>query len=312
MSIPLVSVVIPTYNQPAYLMEAIDSVLNQTMKDFEIIVVNDGSTDDTLNHLAKYGEGIQVITQENAWIGAARNRGIAAARGKYIALLDHDDLWQAEKLQVQVDFFQSHPECIGVGVHYAYSNAPGRPLFRAGDICDSNRIVQRPFLQLAKGVVFIQTAALMFDRERAEGLKYGTKRNAIEDIQFHIGLLSRGAFGIAGEKPLSIWREHAQNSSRQTFYYYGGLRSLRELEARGEYKGLNRQDRRDLSEYFAKLGRVTAVQMLVAKERRKAIAVYFTECLHQLWVGQLKFVLGFPALIFAPAVVRSRLWKFRS
>lgn len=109
---PLVSVIIPTYNRAWIIQEAIDSVFKQRFKNFELIVVDDGSTDNTVEILRGYGEDIQVITQRNKGVSAARNRGISEANGEFIAFLDSDDLWLAEKLAAQVDFFQSNPEAL--------------------------------------------------------------------------------------------------------------------------------------------------------------------------------------------------------
>ena len=108
---PLVSVIIPTYNRRWILREAIDSVFSQTFKDFELIVVDDGSTDDTGNLLASL-KGINIITQKNRGVSAARNRGIEAASGMYLAFLDSDDLWLPEKLEYQMAFFDEHPEAM--------------------------------------------------------------------------------------------------------------------------------------------------------------------------------------------------------
>jgi len=109
---PSVSVVIPTYNRGWILREAIDSVLDQTMEDFELIVVDDGSTDDTQDILEEYGDAVRTIHQGNGGVSAARNRGIASAEGTYIAFLDSDDLWMPEKLRTQLEFFQSHPKAL--------------------------------------------------------------------------------------------------------------------------------------------------------------------------------------------------------
>ena len=109
---PLVSVIIPTYNRGWIVQEAIDSVLNQDFTDYELIVVDDGSGDDTAAILAGYGQSISVLHQPNKGVSAARNHGIAAASGQLIAFLDSDDLWLPRKLSTQVKFFKDHPDAV--------------------------------------------------------------------------------------------------------------------------------------------------------------------------------------------------------
>ena len=105
-----VSVVIPTYNRAAFLVEAIDSVLAQTWKPMEIIVVDDGSTDGTREALGRYGDRVRYFYKENGGPSSARNLGIKKARGTYVAFLDSDDVWEPEKLRIQMDFMREHPE----------------------------------------------------------------------------------------------------------------------------------------------------------------------------------------------------------
>jgi glycosyltransferase involved in cell wall biosynthesis len=109
---PLISVIIPTYNRGWIVQEAIDSVLNQDFTDYELIVVDDGSEDDTAAILASYGQSISVLHQLNKGVSAARNHGIAAASGQLIAFLDSDDLWLPRKLSTQVKFFKDHPDAV--------------------------------------------------------------------------------------------------------------------------------------------------------------------------------------------------------
>ncbi len=109
---PLVSVIIPTFNRGWIIQEAIDSVLAQDFTDFELILVDDGSTDDTGQILEAYGRDLTVYRQSNRGVSAARNRGIAAATGRLIAFLDSDDLWLPRKLSSQVDFFNSNPDAV--------------------------------------------------------------------------------------------------------------------------------------------------------------------------------------------------------
>ena len=105
-----VSVIIPTYNRGWIIKEAIDSVLSQDYRDFELIVVDDGSTDNTDDILNSYREDIIVFRQKNQGVSAARNRGLAEASGRFIAFLDSDDLWLPQKLSRQVEFFNKNPD----------------------------------------------------------------------------------------------------------------------------------------------------------------------------------------------------------
>jgi len=132
---PKVSVIIPTYNLAKYICESVDSVLAQTYKDFELIIIDDGSKDNTKQVLGNYGDRIRYIYQPNKGVASARNRGICEARGEYIALLDADDLWLPDKLMKQVTVAQQNPsidfifcdaEVFNDGVTLKNSNMPPR------------------------------------------------------------------------------------------------------------------------------------------------------------------------------------------
>jgi glycosyltransferase involved in cell wall biosynthesis len=106
---PLISIVIPVFNGQIHLRETIESVLNQDYKNFELIVVDDGSTDDTGEILDRYQDRALIIRQSNSGPGAARNKGIRRAAGELIAFLDADDLWPADNLSQHVSVIRSHP-----------------------------------------------------------------------------------------------------------------------------------------------------------------------------------------------------------
>ncbi len=110
MGVMKVSVVIPTFNRKDFVLEAIDSVVNQTVKPFEIIVVDDGSTDGTGDLIKKKYPDVVYIYQENRGVSAARNTGIKIAKGDYIALLDSDDLWKKKKLEKHMNFIKQNPQ----------------------------------------------------------------------------------------------------------------------------------------------------------------------------------------------------------
>lgn len=108
----MVSVIIPTYNRGWIIKEAVDSVLSQNFVDFELIVVDDGSTDNTQDILNKYKNNIKVLKHNNQGVSAARNKGIALASGRLVAFLDSDDLWLPDKLSMQVNFFNTNKEAL--------------------------------------------------------------------------------------------------------------------------------------------------------------------------------------------------------
>ena len=119
MNLPIFSVVVPVYNVANYLPTCLDSVLAQTFKNFEIICVNDGSTDHSLSVLNAYSDArIKIITQKNMGLAAARNTGIQASRGLFVALLDSDDFWHPEKLSEHFTHFKFAPN---VDVSYSAS-----------------------------------------------------------------------------------------------------------------------------------------------------------------------------------------------
>jgi glycosyltransferase involved in cell wall biosynthesis len=105
-----VSVIIPTYNCENYICETIDSVFAQTYQDFEIIVVDDGSTDNTKEVLKKYSDRIRYFFQEKSGPSVARNAGVRASLGEYLAFLDSDDIWLRNKLEIQIKIMDSSPE----------------------------------------------------------------------------------------------------------------------------------------------------------------------------------------------------------
>ncbi len=126
--IPRVSVVIPAYNQAHYLGETIESVLAQTYRDFEIIVVDDGSIDDSAQVAGQYGAAVRVIGQENQGLAGARNTGIRQAQGKLVALLDSDDAWLPTYLEKMVALADANPRAAVFYCAVSYFDAQGREL----------------------------------------------------------------------------------------------------------------------------------------------------------------------------------------
>jgi len=124
---PLVSVIIPVYNGARFLRAALESVFAQTYPPIEVIVVDDGSVDDS-GIIAQSFPDVRYIHQENQGVAAARNHGIEAARGEFFAFLDQDDLWTPEKLKIQIGYLQNHPELGYTLTQQQYFLEPGAAL----------------------------------------------------------------------------------------------------------------------------------------------------------------------------------------
>lgn len=123
----MISVVIPLYNKEQSIASTLQTVLNQTYQDFEIVIVNDGSTDHSVEEITKVLDPrIRLIHQENAGVSAARNRGIEEAKGEYIAFLDADDEWKSDYLKTQYELTQKYPECSVFACNYEFKDSQGK------------------------------------------------------------------------------------------------------------------------------------------------------------------------------------------
>lgn len=221
---PIVSTIIPAFDAEKYIKETIDSALNQTYKDFEIIVVDDGSTDDTRNMLKQYRDKTRYIHQENGGPSKARNTGIKAANGKYIAFLDADDLWPKNKLELQVDFMESHPDVDMVFADMMTFNEDGiilksylKNIKRKNFyniLLKEQHEFKDPFWMLLKAN-FIPTGTVMVKRDILEkyNIKFDEKINTVEDLDYWMRICIFSKIGFIPEV-LVRKRDHETNISK--------------------------------------------------------------------------------------------------
>lgn len=209
---PEVSVIIPTYNRGAYVAQAIESVLAQKYKDYEIIVVDDGSTDDTGERVIKYGDRVRYIHQENRGPSAARNTGILHAKGKYIAFCDSDDRFLPGKLEKQMEYIRSHPKCRFLYTWYYNVNDRGKiTKLRKPLRCRSREQLQYCLLT-RKFTIRTSTVLVHKSCFRKAGLfneKYWYSQDW--DMWLRLAAYYRGD---CLEEPLAEYRLHGDNRSR--------------------------------------------------------------------------------------------------
>lgn len=209
--LPRVSVIIPAYNQAAYLEEAIESALKQNFRDYEIVVVNDGSTDDTSEVASHFDGQIVYIFQENLGLAGARNTAIKNARGEFIALLDSDDVWLPEFLDKTVAVLSNNPKASMVYTGNCYIDLNGNEIGVQNTKVVPPDLVYQTFLK--NGNWFVPSA-VVFRRNLAiqVGL-FDEELRAVEDFDLWIRL-SRLGLVIGLPDALVKYRRHSSNMTK--------------------------------------------------------------------------------------------------
>jgi glycosyltransferase involved in cell wall biosynthesis len=207
---PLVSVVIPAYNASPWITKTIKSVLAQDCTEFEVIVVDDGSTDDTVHMAAAFGPFVRVIQKPNGGTASARNKGILSAKGRYVAFLDADDLWTPDKLPLQIALIEKTGlkwvYCDG----FSFENHTGNVLSRFGKVSKLHKgdILGRLFLEN-----FIPSGAPIVARPVFEELGYFDETILNEDWEMWLRIAEFYPVDFVN-KPLFFHRVHEFSKTR--------------------------------------------------------------------------------------------------
>lgn len=217
------SVIIPTYQCAAFIGGAIDSVLAQTLPAAEILVIDDGSADNTIEVVAAYGDKVRYVRQANAGPAAARNRGISLAGGDFVAFLDADDVWHPSKLRRQGELIELAPQAGVVFSNWLIRDDQGRVVYEGFDNPDEHLHPRRLHNRaLGKGLFLIEddpfavlldtfilhTNTLAVRRDLLGNVRYDERFNWGEDWLFCLDLARGTKFAFVDE-PLAEYRERA-------------------------------------------------------------------------------------------------------
>ncbi len=221
--LPLVSVAIACYNQAHFLPTAIESVRAQSYTNFEIIIVDDGSVDDTAQIAAAY-PGVRCIQQANQGLSAARNTGLLYSRGEFVVFLDADDRLLPRALEVGLLCMQAYPESAFVSGHFRYINVDGSPLSEF----PQNQVQDHHYLALLRGNYIGMHAAVMYRRSIFEEVgHFDTSLRACEDYDIYLRI-ARTFPVYCHNEVITEYRQHGANMSGDpTFMLQHALGVLR-------------------------------------------------------------------------------------
>lgn len=223
---PTFSVIIPVYNRADLLVEAVRSVLAQSLQDFEIVIVDDGSSDDVQEALRDLPERpIRFYRQENSGPGAARNNGIDRARGRYVAFLDSDDLYLPSHLETLRKILDGAPTC-AVYSPVIVQRGQGRSFVKPPRAIGPD---ENMALYLVCEGGFVQTSGLALRREIAARVRYRPDARFGDDTDFAIRLQLAGCRFIMTDAPTVVWADDAAHSRLSTNRAIGELTWLEDL-----------------------------------------------------------------------------------
>jgi glycosyltransferase involved in cell wall biosynthesis len=218
-AVPTVSVVIPVYNTERYIVDTVNSILDQTFADFELIILDDGSKDQTpaiLRELATKDSRIRLIVRENRGIVRTRNELLENCRGKYMAVNDADDLSMPDRLAKQVEYMEAHPECVLLGTRVVVMDPYGVPVHETEQKLTHDEI-ERELLGNGGGWALVQSSVMMrVDAARTIGGYRGEEPAMCEDHDIFLRLAEIGRVANLPER--LVWYRRHHSSATHTYF----------------------------------------------------------------------------------------------
>jgi glycosyltransferase involved in cell wall biosynthesis len=294
---PRFSVIIPTFNRMEMCRAAVDSVLRQDLGDFELIVVDDGSTDGTLEAMMRYGDRVRLLHQENKGQSVARNLAIGAAQGQYVAFLDSDDQWFPWTLAtLDRAVREGNQPAIIAGRSVPFSRQPPTPdsIDQSYDM-DCFDDVLDCFAR--SGAVVFETGVLVIrtDILKAAGGFSPTRDNA-EDVDLCLRLGTAPGFVRLQSPPLFAKLNHTSNIGLQSDLSTNGLREIHRRERAGIYPGGASRERARLALILV-ASRQTILEAVYWRKLGLAWSLYRRCFFWNLRLGEWKFAFKLPPLV---------------
>ena len=286
---PEFSVIIPTYNRLNFLEQAANSVWNQTYCDYEVIIVDDGSDDGTLEYLAKLGNRVKALHQPNKGAGAARNLGVRNAVGNYIAFLDSDDVWFPWTLETFIEAIRTHyrPSLISGATAEFQNSLPNikQGEFKAEYFAD--------YFETAVNPAYVGSGALVVRRDLFDEV-HGFDEGMVvaEDLDFYLRTGTCRDF-VRVQTPLTLgYRRHPGNVSTVLAPLYSGAVELLTREKNGRYPG-GKARQKERWTLLSRAIRPIALSCLKNGSAHEAWCIYREAFLINLQLGRFRFLVGF-------------------
>lgn len=288
---PLFSVIIPTFNRVDLLKQTLESVWRQTFTDYEVIVVDDGSTDDTAEYLSTISERLSTISQQNSGPGASRNNGAEHARGEYLAFLDSDDLWFPWTLETVAELIVKHDRPALVSAKLVSFADPAE----LGSVKRTRTTAEvfSDYFASSDRDCFVGAGMTFVRRDKfLEVSGFSSRQINLEDHDLILRLGTAAGFVRIVDPPTLGWRRHDASTADKSMRSFEGCRHLIDNEQRGIYPGGKTYSvarRKIITRHI----RPWALTLARAGDWGSAWSLYNSTFVWNLSLNRWRFLLGF-------------------
>lgn len=305
----MISVIIPLYNKERYILSTIDSVLAQTYTDYEVVVIDDGSTDNGLKIVEQLKcPKIRVIKQKNAGVSAARNHGILEAKGELICFLDADDIWMPDYLATQYQLYSEYPDCAMFATNYLYRGRDGQtrlPRIHGIRFLGDRGVVDNYFDIVSHSNPLIWTGAVMVKKKAAMSVgMFPTGLKSGEDLILWGGIVAKYRKIAYCKEPKAYFVDTPlEQNLNKNVVRCGGTELF--LNAVLNFRNICcADDEADIIRYYAHCVKSSAISSFEGRDSKISRKL----CLEGITLGQSKILYLIYILNFLPYKIASSIF----